>query len=259
MKIVNENNLFGLKDSNDNIIIESKYREIKFLSKMNIYLCKNETDYDSFDSNGKFLKTLNYNFITDDYPENNEFLLISKNIESLEFNDNFIQEIQGKIGIINKDFDVILEPIYDLIIMYFNQFYLFKGENLIRDYTLKTDWLIFDAFYGIKGGKWGVADIKGNIIIPIEYDLINPTFEKGIYLANKGGILTYFEGHQDRMGVYSAENGKWGIINSKNQIIKDFKFDEYSLFNEKVILKMYNKSKNLINASTKTETYFFNK
>jgi len=259
MKIVNENNLFGLKDSNNNIIIEPKYLEINFLSKLNIFLCKNETNYDTFNSNGNFLRTLNYSFITNDYPENNEFLLVSEKIESIEFNDNHIQEIQGKIGIINKEFEVILEPIYDLILMYFNQFFLFKAENLIIDYSLETDWLIYDAFYGIKGGKWGVADINGNIIVPIEYDLIKPTFEEGIYLANNGGILTYFEGYQDRMGCYSIENGKWGIINSQNQIIKDFKFDEYSLRDEKIILKRYKNSKYLINPSQIIETYFFNK
>lgn len=130
------------------------------------------------------------------------------------------QEKNGKWGMVDKDGNVVVPYEYDWIdtCLILDQYQLYgcldvdvlcvgKGEKDKERSCFKEDDKIKK---GLKaGGKYGVIDMKGNVIIPLEYE----DFEYNVY-----GI--YFEG-----GLIAKKDGKWGVINEKNEAIIPFEYD----------------------------------
>ncbi len=106
--------------------------------------------------------------------------------------DYFGTTINGKMGIMNYNEEILVPHIYDKII--YCKPYL---ENATYP----------DKFVVIKGRKQGVVNITGELLLPIEYDTIefDETFEK----------LDHF---------IVSKKGKYGVVNSLNEIVKPLTF-----------------------------------
>lgn len=72
-----------------------------------------------------------------------------------------------------------------------------------------------------EGDKYGVINYKGEIVIPFEYDYLEPIYASNKFIAKK--------------------NNKYGLISSKKEIIKELKFDRAQLVKEAVFF--YQKGK----------------
>ncbi|AFM03329.1 hypothetical protein Fleli_0872 [Bernardetia litoralis DSM 6794] len=127
----------------------------------------------------------------------------------------------GKFGIMDEKGQVILPPTYSMIMPF---------ENGVAKVQL--------------GKSFGIIDKTGNIILPLEYKYIG-NFENNMALIvknekvgvtdTKGKIL--IEPQYERLSIENGiirarKNGKWGIINTKNQPILSFEFQYISTFSE---------------------------
>lgn len=93
-----------------------------------------------------------------------------------------------------------------------------------------------------KQNKWGFIDKDSSIIIPFEYDFVNP-FENGLAYA-KNGKKEFFitknnlklEGDFDEVKIFSfglagvRKNKKWGFINEKGKLTIPLIYDEVQYF-----------------------------
>ncbi|OUR97697.1 hypothetical protein A9Q86_15910 [Flavobacteriales bacterium 33_180_T64] len=111
--------------------------------------------------------------------------------------DFFVATMNGKMGLVNYNEDILVPHIYDKII--YCTAYGEKGKYP-------------DKFVLKKDGKQGVVNATGDILIPIEYDTIEykETYEK----------LDHF---------IVRKNGKYGVLNSENGIIKPIEFSREEL------------------------------
>ena len=118
----------------------------------------------------------------------------------------------------------------------------YKISNLfLSEFNCVSDGLVIVT----NGGKKGYANLKDEIIIPIEFDeaLI---FSEGHAIAMKNNSLYLLDakGNMKEMeyvnagnmtnGLIPVENkeGKWGVINSNLEVIVDFKYDFIAQFSD---------------------------
>ncbi|WP_312824059.1 WG repeat-containing protein [Epilithonimonas sp.] len=93
-----------------------------------------------------------------------------------------------------------------------------------------------------KQNKWGFIDKDSSIVIPFEYDFVNP-FENHLAYAKQGSkefFITYknlkLEGDFDAVSVFSEglapikKNRKWGFINEKGKIVIPIQYDVVDCF-----------------------------
>ena len=106
--------------------------------------------------------------------------------------DYFGTTINGKMGLMNFEEEVLVPNIYDEIVY-------------CKPYSDNMKYQ--DKFVVRKGRKYGVVNITGDLLIPIEYAKIeyDETFEN----------LDHF---------FVMKNKKYGIINSENEIVKPIEF-----------------------------------
>lgn len=143
----------------------------------------------------------------------------------------------NKLGFINTKGELVTEIIYDvdnLTFVHRDDSYLFvkrnglaclinrKGQEIISgksNYSFigfssqTSEAEYFSYFYndGLcavqRNKKWGYVNLKGELVIPCEYDEFRPFF-KGISPVSK--------------------DGKWGVIDKNNKLIIPFMFDDIS-------------------------------
>jgi len=232
---VKKDNHLGIINSNEKLIIPIEYSEFFFEKNSTLFYCKKKNSYDCYDPEGKLIKEINFKFISFDYFNDENFFMVTNDLDDNNFfytNDNGINEIIGKIGMINNKLQLIVPNIYEVIWPIKKHIILYKGENIKFDHSVEPkEWKMYDDFYRLTGGKWGVSDYNHTQIIPFEYDFIQPTSVDDIFLVNKGGVLVYYKGNQIRIGSYNIhKGGKWGLINSKNEILVGLIFDQYTYY-----------------------------
>jgi hypothetical protein len=131
-------------------------------------------------------------------------------------------EIVGKVGLLDKQGAELIPPLYYLLQLEEEFITAMKAGDLIWDDDHDTDWEA-DIDYVLGGGKWGVIDWEHKIIVPFNYEYIldcKPYVNAaGLFLVNKDGRLNYRLGHQEDYGTWDALGGKWGLINSKNEVL----------------------------------------
>lgn len=115
-----------------------------------------------------------------------------------------------------------------------------SGKALLTG--LDGGWLVLDKILGVKDGKYGVWNNKGEAVIPAEYDAIEPVYASflltrgdKIALANgKGKMLTDFiyEGVTDAQGDYILmvrEDGGVDFVNMESGKVADTRYDNVDL------------------------------
>ena len=142
--------------------------------------------------------------------------------------------LNGKIGFINSFYEVVIEPQYDNILGNFND------EN--------------SMVIALKEKKWGLINIKNEIILPFKYNQLSFT-TIGLFYAVEYGSKTNgfidlnsnliipnkyrwidqdFYGGLARVIISDIEgNEKWGIINLKAEYVVEPKYDKIWTFSSK--------------------------
>ncbi len=252
---VRKNKLWGLIDLDNNLIADFLYEEIyRFDDKH--FIVKKNGKWGSIDTSGKQLIEPVYDEFEYDQPfiyskNNNKYVLLKINGKKIYESDSKFElrytddlEKNGycylvnnrKMGMISKDGLLMLKPIYNNIINYC------KGNGDIKEL----------GFLINKDREWGVFyKLKqyvaiGNVIPLSRYNKNNKFFI--IKKSNKYSILlkqddTLTVGNQlyDELirqksitqryknvekPLIANINGKWGLIDYKENIIVDFLYDE---------------------------------
>lgn len=205
-----------------------------------------------FNDSFEFEDYINLNYKIKYFDKN---VKIIRNVDTL-----FTIEINGKIGMFNQFGKEIIPPIYDHISMEYNFLRMFvvlknnkRGLYCLNQMILDTEYeqvqLNGSSFIIEKNKKRGACNLKGEIIIPIEFDFIgfdcnglimvdkysNKKHKVGYY--NKSGEnvipLIYEDGREFHEGLAAVKlNGKWGFINNKGDIAIPIEYDSVSSFME---------------------------
>ncbi|MFV8344519.1 WG repeat-containing protein [Flavobacterium sp. ZB4P13] len=170
-----ENSLFGLSDSNGNIVIPVKYIDISSTENDDFYITKNDKNlHGIYDYNGKNIIAEEYKFYTiDNYKifatKNNEPQILDiqnlYDVKYLEKDINFIETLrhhsmgeslfqiiikQNKYGVINSLNELIIPLIYDEI----------QSSQNWRYFIIKQN------------NKVGLININGTVVKDVIYDNI---------------------------------------------------------------------------------------
>ncbi|MBR4572210.1 MAG: caspase family protein [Prevotella sp.] len=130
-----------------------------------------------------------------------------------------VVDANGKVGVLDYHGKVIIEVKYSNFAAIDE-----KGDknilNLGGTNDINNPWHIPR---NVHGGKWGVCDDKGTVIVPFEYDGCLEAADN-LYAVNRGGEAVTKDGH-----ISYVKGGKWGLYAQGQEIIP-CKFDEAPKF-----------------------------
>lgn len=130
--------------------------------------------------------------------------------------------------------------------------YIDKEGNVASHWHEGNYWDFIDGYarFSDKDNVQGLMDISGKVVIPCEYFLIDRLGNsEGLYWISKGsGKCGYYNIKKGNIAipciyddlsfkfceglVYAKKNDKYGFLNSSNEIIIQFNYDEVSDFSE---------------------------
>lgn len=136
-----------------------------------------------------------------------------------ENRDDEDEEETEKYGIIDREGNYVVEPIYDDISSFSEGLAIISLDDKYGVINKKGEIVVepqYDRIYGFEEGlakfefndKWGIIDKEGNIVVKPQYDFIS-NFEDGLARV--------------RVGAYP--NGKEGIIDRDGNILIEPKYD----------------------------------
>ncbi len=226
--LVKKDNKWGVIDSNNKVVITSKYDKLDFIGTGRLLQFKLGNKYGLITIEGKKVYETDIPFY------------FTQDVRLKEINCRNIM-VNNKTGLILKDDTLLIKPEYDAILP-INFTYrtevspnqlaflliknkkagLFYNKNIIVDIgSLKKDNNIINKYVYIfeENGKKGIINLNKNDLI--KYDAV---YDSLYYLIPKYGIH-YIE----KMPIAAKINNKWGVIdNNTNQIIK-FEYDTIAL------------------------------
>lgn len=252
-----QNGKYGLIDYEGKIITKPIYEEIEGLeNKESELLVKKDGKYGVINQKGARIIKPQYDFIVaDGYYDERQKYALSGYIVSTKTEDGY------RYGYINSKREKVLDIKYNSIERILNltdkeDIYLMakrngqagvvKNKEVIINYAYQS--VEYDEYNDVfilqRGSNFGVADINGKEIIPIEYKEITI---KGIYIQAIGidDNVTYFDANGERIVDVKYESvlrtekenyliaidwdGKYGIIdNEKNVLLEnEYRYLEY--------------------------------
>ena len=164
-----------------------------------------------------------------------------------------IVSLEGKYGLIDEKGEEVLSCIYDSITTLKKNAYriILSGEKqgivdidgkMVCECVYDGASVCSSEYLALKqNGKWGFVDKMGNIIIQFKYESLYSANDS-VFVAQYDGLygvaqydgsivipflydeLTYKLYKENPITVV-CEKGKWGIYNSKNQLVLDCKYD----------------------------------
>ena len=258
-----ENDKYGILSIDGKKITDAKYDEIESVAyKTNVLAVKQNDKYGVINTKGKTIVNCEYDTISADY----------------YYNDNSKYEYAGYIvsvktdngyryGYIKYDGKVLLKPEYTqidripleeeekqiyLIAYKDGQAGLIKNKSIVLDHEYES--IEYNGENNVltigRARKYGVTDLKGKIILPLEYDEIDvvgncirttKNQENKIFdiNGNEQGNVDYINiiNTDSQYKVVVNSENKFAIINEKNEKIIDYNYDyiEY-LFGEYFIV-----------------------
>ncbi|WCM42329.1 WG repeat-containing protein [Flavobacterium sp. CBA20B-1] len=241
-----------LRDLNNNNLFESDYNEIEFISDLLKVSNNKKTGIVTY--NNEIIIPLDFSSI---YQFKNDYFMVQNNkISGLYKLNNLVLPLKYKhmnrfltnylyvtndndlSGLYDANLNVVIPEEYR-IYEYYKSFYLVEQNNqllifniddksitkLNPSYKFRDEnhyWITKRNYFVLQeGNKYGVVNYKGEIVVPFEYDYIEPIYASNKFIAKK--------------------SNKYGLISSKNEIIKEFKFDHAQLVKEAVFF--YQKGK----------------
>lgn len=240
------NDYAGILDSKFEIIIPLKFREIEYNKTLKIFKAREQINWEDenedenlegsiywiYDQNGILLQKLEYGLVNfTNSPSHYTIYDIGA------FYGSYVDQTSmiGRQGLLDHSFKTIIPPVYDLILKGLKFTLAYEERNAVvgRDYE-SEEAEGSECYYTLDGGKWGVFDGEGSLVIPVEYSWIAHTFKDDLFLINPTGLMYYYQGEQED-GVWCAKDGLWGLIDSKNQIIVEPSYKHYSMYEDKII------------------------
>lgn len=186
-------NLYGvasLADS-DNIIIGTRYTSIEFMEGSNDFIVKT--------SDGK-MGIIGNDGITKVRLEYDDIKELDKNLGLYLVTSN------NRQGVVNNNGKIIVYQDYDQIGL----------PNTIKDQNVTNKYILMENCIPVKrNGKWGLIDINGNEILPIEYDglgcdadtSVDPRYSDVLIIPELNGIVV----EKDEVNG-NTKNKKYGMI-----------------------------------------------
>lgn len=142
-----ENGLFGYKDKKGKVIIKPQYEQAMEFTKSGVAFVVSKNKWICIDAKNKFLLE---SFLYDNGPD-----YISESLA------RYVEE--GKMGFHNERCQKVIEALYDFAYPFENGYALVcNGCELQPEGEHKR----------IVGGKYGILNKKGKIVLPIEYEAI---------------------------------------------------------------------------------------
>lgn len=207
-----KNGLYGLFDTNFNVLIEPHYERLRAIDDTYFIAYKNQ-QYGIIAVTNKLLLEFAYTEIFDKTINNRvivvknsayfSFDLINQTLEALPF-DQVLRPTSNTYGAPTR-----------------NSLSLFKA---ISDCTNEEDMEEEDmAKYK---GKWGIIEADGSIKIPLEYDYIDFLRNPRFFKVCKGNlVINDWEDVESDYRLNVSGDAKWGIIDAENNIIVPLEYD----------------------------------
>ena len=223
--VINNNDKYGVIDNNGKEIIGCKYDKLLFnenareffvtntYSKVGIVLANGTNKIDiKYDEITNIDKDLYLVKMDNKYGviDKNGILKVNNSYENIKILDKelglFIVKYNGKYGVVNDSDTRIIYWEYDEIGI---DNTLFKSDNIENKY------LLLDNLIPVRKDKrWGLFNVKGEEVIPCEYDGLGciPTNIKD-RVVNNSIII------KDIKGIIVSKDKKYGIIKENGEII----------------------------------------
>lgn len=145
--------------------------------------------------------------------------------------ENYVNfENLKNFGVYDKSGKLVVPREYERLILSM----MYIGNSSYNSYdTDKT------LFYAKKNGKYGIIDQNNNIVIPFEYDKVDPW--------GGGGLGEIFKS-KNKYYYILYKNGKYGMVNENNEIIINFEKNNlfYNKYADVVLEKIYDDKFNAI-------------
>lgn len=142
-----ENGLFGFKDKKGKVIIKPQYEQAMEFTKSGVAFVVSKNKWICIDAKNKFLLE---SFLYDNGPD-----YISESLA------RYVEE--GKMGFHNERCQKVIEAQYD---------FAYPFENGYAMVCLGCELKPEGEHKRIVGGKYGILNKKGKIVLPIEYEAI---------------------------------------------------------------------------------------
>lgn len=152
--VKNEDGKYGVTNLNNSAIIGQKYKSVKFIEAMQEFIVETEDGkYGIIDKEGKTKISPDYTSIKQ-IDKEKALYMVSKN--------SYATSGRTQYGIINENEKIVVYLEYDQIGINKADF---PTDNIDNSYILYGKCIPVK-----KSNKWGLLDINGNMILPIEYD-----------------------------------------------------------------------------------------
>lgn len=259
--IIKKGKLYGFTDRKGELIGKMEYDSIGHSYQGDVFIVKKNDKYGTISNEGKTILSIKYNKVLYSSAKNpvsfirnndgNLALVYNKQekmfpekIDYAEVYENLsIVKVKGKYGAIKEnviipfEYDSIYVPITEGYDMHNRSKKAKKTNPLVLDYSKLSKNV--SVMTGQKGTKLGLLDNMGNIIFPVENDMINNvdikrycTVKKnnlyGIYFmdTNIKTPVEFDRVYADGTGYVMADkNKKGGVFNIKGEQIIPFEYD----------------------------------
>lgn len=252
-------NLYGYIDMKGNIAIPCIYSMAKDFSEGLARVCSKDWNYGFIDKQGNTVIPFTLGEHVSDFSEG--LACVNKDERQAGYINKKGELVipYMKLGSLGKAFGGGIAPIR--IGKYVTYFIDKSGKEVIPPKPFRCEGYK-DGFYAIKsdGGGYGLMDTKGNIVVPIEYDLLGGLSE-GLCIAvrnkgertasgyslksmcgfidtNDGKVsipLQYEEVRPFSEGLAAVQDGgKWGYINKQGDLVIPYKYKKAYDFHEKL-------------------------
>lgn len=264
--LVAKNGKYGILE-NDKIVIENIYEEIEYNKINNLLVVQKNSKQGVISLQGKEILPSEYDYIlctgNKITAKKGEAVEIynakgekqdSKYENSIEtLNENYIITIddEEKFGIINKDGQVLIKNKYEYLEYAFENYFIATENGKVGVIDISKGQVVefkYDIIQKIKD-KNAVQAIKSNTI-----EIYNNKMEKQVdiknailytysdyiklisnedmkYLDNNGNVISNKEILKEKKLFAYNKNGKWGFIDSSDNIVVQVKYDMVTEFN----------------------------
>ncbi len=237
--------------SNNNLFV-SDYNEMQFVNNVLKVAKGRKTGIVTY--NNEIIIPLDFSTI---YPFKDNYFIVSKDkLNGLYQQSNimlplkykhivpllndylYVENEKNLNGMYDVNLNVVIPEEYK-IYEYYKSYYLVEQNNQLMIFNLddkstlklnsnfkfsnKNHFGVIKRNYFVlqESDKYGAVDYKGEVIIPFEYDYLEPIYASNKFIAKK--------------------NNKYGMISSKNETIKELKFDRAQLVKEAVFFYLKGK------------------
>lgn len=194
----------GLINENDEEIIPIKYNDVVGQYATEDYMFTDFNKTYVIDAKGKIEKTYDYGLM---YGQDENSYMVGKEISKGEHG----QLLAKKYGLVDNNGSELLKCEY-------------SHMSWISDYNEENDSYDIVAIYTEKDGKAGIFDLKGNVVIPMEYNELQILCKAG---EPCGGSSTHYSitYNQATQSYLVNKDDKYGVIKKDGTTLIETKFE----------------------------------